>query len=667
MHGNFHFQEDETDCGYACIATILSLYGRYTTVSELKSRFGKVSGISLLQIKQIFSALSLKADAYKLDDIEQIRRKPALALAKNKHFVLVLKIQRKFVKLFDPSIGIVLVDRQEFFRDYEDLILEVEAEGLDTKHSKKNWAVSIRELIRDIRISSFIVQILICVGFVQLFEIATPFLSKQLFDHALSGNSEISVLVVAFLICSLFKIISQHIRSLSLTRFQSWLDIHFSELLFKKIMGQSSQYFMERSPTNIDAKFEAISRYVGFFTIGLFGLVVDFPLILISLGIIFYFSEWLAVLTIVYALLTYLFKKYSIQKITPVSESVFQAEQRFQLFKQDTLDSAQTIKNYGKEKHFIAYFSILNQKVESIRLRKLKLIERESINESLLTFFDNFTFLLISLLFLINNEITVGTYLAIGMYKSSISVKLESMLSVLGEYKGLVIYKKSLNELFEQGTLSNKTCVVAKTPIGVAVKVNEVSFSYNQFQENVINNISCEFQKESITLIRGKSGSGKSTLCNLMAGNLIATSGEVLISEDGKHSKVVYVKQNEKVLPGTLRQNVTMLDESITDNKILKVCRSLGLQETIERLPMRLETPMSNTMQFISGGELQRLFLARALLLEPFFLILDESTNNIDSETQSQIIRGLRDKKITSVIVSHREEIVGLVDKVINI
>lgn len=100
----------------------------------------------------------------------------------------------------------------------------------------------------------------------------------------------------------------------------------------------------------------------------------------------------------------------------------------------------------------------------------------------------------------------------------------------------------------------------------------------------MLKDFSCTFYDKTITLIRGKSGCGKSTLCNLIAGNLIATSGEIQVKAKLQESQIVYVKQNEKILPGTLRQNITMLDQSIADEEILSACNDLELLETVESI-----------------------------------------------------------------------------------
>lgn len=207
-----------------------------------------------------------------------------------------------------------------------------------------------------------------------------------------------------------------------------------------------------------------------------------------------------------------------------------------------------------------------------------------------------------------------------------------------------------------------------------AITLHEVSFQYGEQGRPVIQQLSAKLPKNSTTVLVGPSGSGKSTLTDLIVGLLSPTHGHILIDDDilsaskalSWRKAVVYVTQEVFLFNASIRENLTMFSPHQTDEALWGALRDAAA-DFVETLEEGLDTILGDRGVRLSGGERQRIALARALLMNPQLLILDESTNALDQDNLvkiQQVLKQLRGK-ITLIIISHQPELYEDVDQTI--
>lgn len=213
------------------------------------------------------------------------------------------------------------------------------------------------------------------------------------------------------------------------------------------------------------------------------------------------------------------------------------------------------------------------------------------------------------------------------------------------------------------------------------LKLESVSFRF-ELSEEVISSISTEFRTNQTTVIVGTSGAGKTTLVDLISGFRDPSQGRILWKNlELKRAvrvgqlRIGYVAQDAKLISGTLRENILMNRSQITDKQIREAIRICNLGPLIASLENGEETQLGEGQRILSGGEVQRIGLARAIVQEPQLLILDEFTSSLDLETESKILQNLlKDVKNSIVIsvahrtsaISHFDRVIQLVDKTIS-
>jgi ATP-binding cassette subfamily B protein len=208
------------------------------------------------------------------------------------------------------------------------------------------------------------------------------------------------------------------------------------------------------------------------------------------------------------------------------------------------------------------------------------------------------------------------------------------------------------------------------------ISFSNVSFKYNSnMTDEVLNKINLTIPRNKTTAIVGASGSGKSTLMKLILGFYYPTKGKIILGNYNIQDvnlkewrkKCGVIMQEGYIFSGTLSENITFSDNNVDEYKLNQAIKIAELEETINKLPMQLNTQIGESGISLSGGEKQRLFIARAIYKDPEFILFDEATSNLDSINEKNIMYNLKIylKNKTSIIIAHRLSTIKNADNII--
>ena len=224
--------------------------------------------------------------------------------------------------------------------------------------------------------------------------------------------------------------------------------------------------------------------------------------------------------------------------------------------------------------------------------------------------------------------------------------------------------KASLQGAFEEGSISEVRPVRANSAKGVEMELNNVSFSFEDSSKPVLDQINLRISSGVQAALMGPSGAGKSTLADIMCAVLAPNSGKVLIDGANPFSTkpnlpaISYVPQKPGLVSGTIADNVALgvSKEEVNVGQVRTALSQAHLLDVIDNLPEGINAPLGKLLDGLSGGQVQRLGLARALYNNPGLLVMDEATSALDAESEAEIqkvLDGLRGK-VTVVLIAHR-------------
>lgn len=256
---------------------------------------------------------------------------------------------------------------------------------------------------------------------------------------------------------------------------------------------------------------------------------------------------------------------------------------------------------------------------------------------------------------------SAGTAVAVINYISQIFTPVESLGMEIQTIQSAFAGMERINEFYSLKEKKEPAALTANTDYGMAAELKNVTFGYDESQV-ILNDVSLQIQKGEQVTLSGRTGAGKSTIFKLLLGLYAPQKGKVLIwgvpsvdLPDAKKRKVFgYVEQSFHMVPGSVKDQITLYDAKISDTDVKKAAELTGLAKTIEALPDQYDTIC--TQDLFSQGQWQLLSIARAAAAEPEILLLDEITANLDAETEKMVLNALQrvSKNRTVISISHR-------------
>lgn len=274
----------------------------------------------------------------------------------------------------------------------------------------------------------------------------------------------------------------------------------------------------------------------------------------------------------------------------------------------------------------------------------------------------------------IKNEVmSYGTLMAFLQLFNQLRAPLQNVSGIIPQYYSVIASAERLIELEEgeQDLAPAEDVLLADLKKNFStLNVNGVTFGYNS--EVILKDCKFTAKRGQITAITGESGSGKSTIFKILLGLYEPKSGNITI--DGRvldtslRGLFAYVPQGNLLLSGTIRENITLCDDSVSEEEIIKVAKTAEIYDIIESMPEGLDTMLAERGAGLSEGQIQRISLARALLTDAPILLLDEATSALDEATETRVLSNIREfSDKTILFVTHRNTSLKVCDKIIHV
>jgi ATP-binding cassette subfamily B protein len=333
------------------------------------------------------------------------------------------------------------------------------------------------------------------------------------------------------------------------------------------------------------------------------------------------------------------------------------------------------VKSLGLAQQEVERLNGITDKILKLELKKVKYIRSLSFIQGTAVNALRTSILFLMLFLIFRQEITIGQFFSLMIYSFFIFTPLQELGNVINVYRETEVSLQNFQKILDT---PRDPKPVDPEPLEELMTLNfdRVSFQHQSSSALALDEITFAAARGDTIAFVGPSGAGKSTLVKLLVGLYPPKSGEILyngissdrVDLDLLREKIGFVTQDTQLFSGSIRENLLFVNPSATDEECMEVLKQAATQSLLSRADRGLDTLIGEGGVKVSGGEKQRLSIARALLRHPQLLVFDEATSSLDSLTEEEISRTIRDvasnQEAITILIAHRLSTIMHADRI---
>ncbi len=658
-------QHDIKDCGICCLESIIQYYGGHIPLEilRLETKTNK-NGTTALNLIKTAQKIGLDAQGVRLKDI-QLKQLilPAIAHVITErginHFVVIYKIAKNKVYIMDPAKGYVKETVDDFKKKWTNVLLIMKPyKKLPLADSKNIWKDIFSNILNENK--KVIIKIMILNIIITVFSVILSYYIKILIEYIENVHKNtIYLIMIIFGFISIMKIFINYIKNEISIYLNKNIDCTIIPNFIKHIMYLPSNVIASHTSGEILTRINELKNIKELFTECLIIVLLNITFIISSSYFLYSLNERLFIILCITSLLYILVSILTNNIIIQKTNDNIETETSFNSSLIDNIESIETTKNLNITKYKLD--SLYHQYTEYI-----KAIFQYGISMNTILLLKNLIheiglFIITStgIILIINNQISLLTLIT---FNTLLSYFIDPIENCLNELPRLNRLKLSVEKIKDFLNVEEQVEEINEFKNGDII-LNNISYSYNNYQ-NILNNISLQIKEKDRVEIRGKSGCGKSTICKILNKTIEDYKGSIKINNINLKDytigtikkNIIYISQREKIYTDTIKNNI-VLNTKTNLKELNKVINITKVDEIVNKKGLRLESLLYDEAYNLSGGEKQRIILARSIIKKPKILILDEALSELDNDLEREIIKNICDylKNTTIIYVSHKE------------
>ncbi len=676
-------QMEAAECGAACIAMVLAYYGRWVPLDKMRQDCG-VSRDGSKASYMVKAAKDYGLDAQGLrvtpDSIKNLKF-PLIAFWNLNHFVVVEGFDKKKWFLNDPAEGPRTVTYEEFDKGLSGVALTFDKtpEFQEGGH-KPSLFRSLRKRASGmgpaLTYAIFTGLMLTFVGLI------IPSFTKVYVDHYLMEQEVdwLKALLWIMLITIFLNMVVTWMQQNVLLKLNFKLSLSSSSVFFNHLLRLPVDFFFQRYSGEIQSRVALNDRVAALLSGPLSATLLHCLTSVFFVAVMLSYSAFLTGIGVIGAILNLAALQAVSRKRTDLNKRLLQEKGKLLGVTMSGIYMIETLKSEGREDDFFTRWSGYQSKATSSG-QELGLwsaaLERVP---PFLTSLNHISVLGFGGVLVMRGFLTVGDLLAFQALLAGFTQPINSLVALgsqLQEIDGDLSRLDDVlaNPLDDELIKAEAVKLTPETASKLAgkIEINNISFAYGRFDKSFIDQFSLTINPGSRVALVGASGSGKTTIGNLVAGLFTATKGEIRF--DGKlrseiprlvmANSLAKVDQYVFLFEGSVRENIALWNDNITEAAIIQAAKDACIHDVISSRPMGYEELVLEGGRNFSGGQRQRLEIARALALDPTILVLDEATSALDPLTEKMIDDNLRRRGCSCLIIAHRLSTIRDSDEII--
>ena len=675
-------QPDAMDCGPSCLKMIAGFYKKNFSLETLRKRcYITKEGVSFLGLSEAADSLGFRTLGVKIPftGLEESVPLPCIVHWRQKHFVVVYKIQKGIIYVADPAFGLISYKRDEFIKNWSGTVVDGQPVGLvlimeptPAFYENEDEVVKssgFRFLWKYFRLyKKYLTQLILGLLIGSLIQLIIPFLTQSIIDIGLNNND------ISFIYLILFAQLALVIGRMSVEFIRGWLLLHIGARVnvaivsgfLQKLMALPVGFFDTKLTGDILQRIDDNNRIEDFLTSASLSILFSFfNLIVFGIVLAVYSFKILLVFlagSVLYILWVSLFMKS-------------RGQLDHQRFRQMSVTNSKLIQMVNGMQEIKLTQCELNKRWEwenlqaslfRLRIKGLSIMQYQSAGATFINEVTNILVTIVAATAVLKGDMTLGMMLAVQFIIGQLNVPVSQIILFLRISQDARLSLDRLSEIhMMDDEESDSAMKVKKMPEKKDIYVNNLSYQYEGPRSPfALKDVDLVIKENIVTAIVGMSGSGKTTLLKMILGFYQPITGEILVGDTrlqnlslrAWRSKVGAVMQDGYLFADTIAANIAPGSDSIDETKLVNAAEISNIRGFVESLPLGYNTKIGANGHGLSEGQKQRLLIARVVYKNPDIVIFDEATNSLDANNEKVIAENLVGfySGKTVIVVAHR-------------
>ena len=675
-------QMEALECGAACLAMILAYYRKWVPLEQVRLDCGvSRDGSNMKNVYLAAKHYGLEPHGYHME-LEAVRKEatfPCIIHWNFNHFVVLDGFRGNKAVINDPARGTVRVSMEEFDESFTGLVMTFsQTESFVPSGRRKSTLAFARKRLRGA--APAVAFIVLTTVITSLFGVINPVMQRILFDRLLSGKAPdwARLFLIAVTALAVFQIIVQWAQTVYSLKINGKMAVEGNASYMWKVLRLPMNFFSQRMAGDILQRQGTNASIAGTLVDTVAPLAINTVMMIFYLVIMLRYSVIMTLVGVAALALNLLTAQYLAEKRVNVTRVQMRDEGKLASTTMAGISMTETIKSSGAEAGFFRKWSGYQASVNTQEVQFASISAKIGLIPQFISAASNYLVLFLGVIISINGNFTLGMIVT---FQSLLSYFMEPAMTLVEAGKTIQEMRTDMErvedvmEYPDDPALSygSKNGEESYAKLKGEVELRNVTFGYSPLGNPVIRNFSMHLKPGQRVAVVGASGCGKSTVSKLTCGLYQPWEGEILfdgrpISEIPRGvftGSVAMVDQDIVLFEDTIAANIRMWDGSMTDFEVILAARDAQIHDDILRRPGGYQAKLIENGRDLSGGQRQRMEIARVLAQDPSIIILDEATSALDAKTEYELVRAIRDRGISCIVVAHRLSTIRDCDEII--
>lgn len=675
-------QMEMLECGAASLCMILAYYNKWIPLEQVRKDCGVSRDGS--SAKNIYCAagnygLDVKAYSFKVDEIMESGTFPCIIHWGFNHFVVLNGFRGKNAVINDPARGCVKVPMEEFRQKFTGITLVFEPGEEFEPGGKKNSIMGFARRRLQGTGSAIIFTFLITMA-IAVLGIMGPVFSRIFLDVILTPTGKDYIYLFIFVIAavSLVQIMAVLIKEIYLLKIEGKMAIISNSEFMWHVLRLPVDFFSQRMAGDITTR-QKTNQDIASAMIKIFApLVLNFLMMIFYLTVMIEYNLYITFVGVFSVLINVILAGIISDKRINITRVMMRDKGRLDGTTFTGIEMIETIKSSGADNGFFENWAGIQAAVNSRQVEYTRLNQYLGTVPVLVSKLSDIIILLLAIYLVIQGKFTVGMVLAFQGFLVLFREPAETLITATQNIQEMRTNMERVEDVMQYPTDISETGKAVQDGVVYdklegSIEMKNITFGYSVLEEPLIKDFNLSVHPGRRIAIVGSSGCGKSTISKLISGLYKPWTGEILFGgkklEDINHQvftgSLAVVDQDIILFEDTIANNIKMWDSTIEDYEMILAARDAQLHEDIMQRNGGYQYRILEGGKDFSGGQRQRMEIARVLAQDPTIIIMDEATSALDAKTEYDVVNSIKDRGITCIVIAHRLSTIRDCDEII--